>query len=63
MKEVISNLLGFLYTLSMGDYIFFTLTFILILLFIYVIFLLKNDEEASEIIELENIKNRLENEY
>ena len=63
MKEVISNLLGFLYTLSMGDYIFFSLTFILILLFIYVIFLLKKVDETEELESLESIKSRIENEY
>ena len=63
MKEVIGNLFGFLYTLSMGDYIFFSLTFILILLFIYMIFLLKTVDEINEIDNIESIKTHIENEY
>lgn len=63
MKEIIGNLFGFLYTLSMGDYIFFTLTFILILLFIYMIFLLKKVDEVNEIETIESIKEHIEKEY
>lgn len=63
MKEIIGNLFGFLYTLSMGDYIFFSLTFILILLFIYMIFLLKKVDEENEIETIENIKEHIEKEY
>ena len=63
MKEILGNIFGFLYTLSMGDYIFFSLTFILILLFIYVIFLLKKVDETEELESLESIKSRIENEY
>ena len=30
MKDIIGNVFGFLYTLSMGDYIFFIGTFIIL---------------------------------
>ena len=67
MKNVIENLFGFLYTLSMGDYFFFIATFILILAFVYVIYLIKStdykDEKNEEINYIENIKNDLENNY
>ena len=63
MKEIVGNIFGFLYTLSMGDYIFFTLTFILILLFIYMIFLLKKVDTENESETIENIKERIEKEY
>lgn len=48
MKEVLENLLGFIYSLSMGDYFFFIGTFLLIVLFIYIIYLIKCDD-AEEI--------------
>jgi Ca2+/Na+ antiporter len=49
MKEVIKNLLGFMYSFSMGDYLFFIGTFLLIVLFIYVLYLIKlSDEEEKE---------------
>lgn len=41
MKEVLGNLFGFIYSLSMGDYFFFIGTFLLIVLFIYVLYLIK----------------------
>ncbi len=72
MKDIIENLFGFLYTLSMGDYIFFFGTFILILCFVYIIYLIKRDdfvyyEENSNLNEdinyLNDIKETLENEY
>lgn len=63
MKEIISNLFGFLYTLSMGDYIFFALTFILILLFIYVMFLMKKEDFVSDNESLESIVNNIEENY
>lgn len=68
MKDVIENIFGFLYTLSMGDYIFFIGTFILLLAFLYVLYLIKrSDEEVSneydEIDTLESIKETIEREY
>ena len=62
MKEIIGNLFGFLYTLSMGDYIFLSLTFILILLFVYMIHLIKKEENKSEN-SLHNIVKSIEKEY
>lgn len=44
VKEVLENLLGFIYSLSMGDYFFFIGTFLLIVLFIYIIYLIKCDD-------------------
>ena len=69
MKEMIENIFGFIYTLSMGDYIFFIGTFVTILAFIYVIYLMKKDEDKNEINDnsdisyLENIKNNIEKDY
>ena len=62
MKEIIGNLFGFLYTLSMGDYIFLSLTFILILLFIYMIHLIKREENKSDD-SLHSIVKSIEKEY
>jgi len=62
MKEIIGNLFGFLYTLSMGDYIFLSLTFILILLFIYMIHLMKKEEVKSDD-SLHSIVKSIEKEY
>ena len=62
MKEIIGNIFGFLYTLSMGDYIFLSLTFILILLFIYMINLIKKEEIKNED-NLENIVKSIESDY
>ena len=70
MKDIIGNIFGFLYTLSMGDYIFFISTFILMLGFVYILFLIKRDDfveetyyknEDSEF--LNAVKEKLENEY
>jgi len=62
MKEIIGNLFGFLYTLSMGDYIFLSLTFILILLFIYMIHLIKREENTRDD-SLHNIVKSIEKDY
>ena len=62
MKEIIGNLFGFLYTLSMGDYIFLSLTFILILLFIYMIHLIKKEENKSDD-SLHSIVKSIEKDY
>ncbi len=69
MKNMIENIFGFLYTLSMGDYLFFFGTFILILSFIYVVFLIKKEESmesiysSSDVNDLNNIKESIEKEY
>ena len=69
MKDIIENLFCFLYTLSMGDYIFFFGTFILILCFIYIIYLIKRDDSMEtyykneEVDYLESIKETIEKEY
>jgi len=62
MKDIIGNMFGFLYTLSMGDYIFLSLTFVLILLFIYMIYLIKR-EDPKESDSLDNIVKTIEREY
>jgi len=62
MKEIIGNIFGFLYTLSMGDYIFLSLTFILILLFVYMIHLIKKEEVKSDD-SLHSIVKSIEKEY
>ena len=58
MKNILENLLGFIYSLSMGDYFFFIGTFLLIILFIYILYLIKcSDEEENELITTEAKKN------
>ena len=50
MKNMIENVFGFIYSLSMGDYFFFIGTFLLIVLFIYIIYLIKcSDEEGNKL--------------
>ncbi len=69
MKDIIENIFGFLYTLSMGDYIFLIATFIIILAFVYVLYLIKRDEDMGilykneDISYLENVKDTLERDY
>lgn len=69
MKDIIENIFGFLYTLSMGDYIFLIATFVIILAFVYVLYLIKRDEDMGslysndDISYLENVKEKLESEY
>ena len=69
MKDIIENIFGFLYTLSMGDYIFLIATFVIILAFVYVLYLIKRDEDMGslysndDISYLENLKEKLESEY
>lgn len=53
MKDVMENLFGFIYSLSMGDYFFFIGTFLLIVLFIYVLYLIK----CSDYEKIENTSN------
>lgn len=69
MKDIIENIFGFLYTLSMGDYIFLTCTFLLILGLIYITFLIKRDDTVgtyyneSDISDLASIKEKIEKDY
>jgi len=69
MKNIIENIFGFLYTLSMGDYIFFIGTFILLLGFVYVLILIKRDDSVEtyykneESYYLNDIKETIEKEY
>lgn len=69
MKDIIENIFGFLYTLSMGDYIFLIATFVIILAFVYILYLIKRDEDMGslysndDISYLENVKEKLESEY
>ncbi len=69
MKSIIENIFGFLYTLSMGDYIFLTCTFLLILGLIYITFLIKRDDTVgtyyneSDISDLASIKEKIEKDY
>lgn len=69
MKDIIENIFGFLYTLSMGDYIFLIATFVIILAFVYVLYIIKRDEDMGslysndDISYLENVKEKLESEY
>lgn len=69
MKDIIGNIFGFLYTLSMGDYIFFIGTFILLLAFLYVLYLMNRDDDMgvlyndNDITSIESIKETIEREY
>ena len=62
MKNMLENLLGFIYSLSMGDYFFFIGTFLLIVLLIYIIYLIKcSDNESTLEDDLLNINANTEN--
>lgn len=68
MKEVLENLFGFIYTLSMGDYFFFIGTFLLIVLFVYILYLIKCSEEnpsskANDEFDIETACKQIEDEY
>ena len=69
MKDIIGNVFGFLYTLSMGDYIFFIGTFIILLAFLYVLYLMNRDDDMGvlckndDITSIESIKETIEREY
>lgn len=68
MKSILENIFGFLYTLSMGDYIFFISAFILILGLVYIMFLIKKDDDMGvyfkeEDTDLEVLKETIEKEY
>ena len=70
MKEVLENLLGFIYSLSMGDYFFFIGTFLLIVLFIYVLYLIKcsdlekkDEPKRKDGFDLEAVTKAIEKDY
>ena len=57
MKEFLENVFGFLYALSMGDYIFLTGTFLLIIALIYIIYLLKREDVFMDEVRYEKDGN------
>ena len=68
MKETLKDLFGFMYSLSMGDYFFFIGTFLLIVLFIYIIYLLKTEPEElpqkkEEKFDISKVTKNLEENY
>jgi len=71
MKEVLENLFGFIYSLSMGDYFFFIGTFLLIILFIYILYLIKcsdeeksvKDENTDDLFDLASVSEDIEKNY
>ncbi|MDD2410006.1 MAG: hypothetical protein PHD03_04755 [Bacilli bacterium] len=71
MREVFINMLEFVKTLSIGDYFFFIGTFLLIVLFIYVLYLIKlsdfeSDAKKSIItdnFDIASVANAIEKEY
>jgi len=67
MKEMLANLFGFIYTLSMGDYFFFIGTFLLIVFFIYIIYLIKCSEIEEGLkaddFDLAAVSKKIETEY
>lgn len=71
MKEVFINMFEFVKTLSIGDYFFFIGTFLLIVLFIYVLYLIKlSDLEAdakkgiiADDFDIASVANAIEKEY
>lgn len=71
MKDVFEYIIGFIYSLSMGDYFFFVGTFLLIVLFVYILYLIKcSDIEnpTSKIIkdddfDLEAVSKAIEKDY
>ena len=73
MKEVLENLVGFIYSLSMGDYFFFIGTFLLIGLFVYILYLIKcsdveeevssNSEVKKDSFDIEAVTKAIEKDY
>ena len=72
MKEMYENLVGFIYSLSMGDYFFFIGTFLLIVLFVYILYLIKcsDGEEALNAVsdkkddfDIEAVTKAIEKDY
>ena len=72
MKEMYENLVGFIYSLSMGDYFFFIGTFLLIVLFVYILYLIKcsdgeevlNDvSDKKDDFDIEAVTKAIEKDY
>ena len=72
MKEMYENLVGFIYSRSMGDYFFFIGTFLLIVLFVYILYLIKcsDGEEALNAVsdkkddfDIEAVTKAIEKDY
>ena len=68
MKETLKDLFGFMYSLSMGDYFFFIGTFLLIVLFIYIIYLLKSEpdelpKKKEDKFDISKVTKNLEENY
>ena len=68
MKETLKDLFGFMYSLSMGGYFFFIGRFLLIVLFIYIIYLLKTEPEElpkkkEEKFDISKVTKNLEENY
>lgn len=72
MKEMYENLVGFIYSLSMGDYFFFIGTFLLIVLFVYILYLIKcsDGEEVENVVsekkddfDIEAVTKAIEKDY
>ena len=57
MKDVFGNILGFIYSLSMGDYFFFIGTLLLIVLFIYIVYLIKCSDEEDSSLKAVNVQS------
>jgi len=51
MKEVFRDFWGFIYSLNLGDLFFYIATFLVIILFVYVIYLLKCSEQEENMEE------------
>ena len=72
MKEIYENLVVFIYSLIMGDYFFFIGTFLLIVLFVYILYLIKcsDGEEALNAVsekkddfDIEAVTKAIEKDY
>ena len=72
MKEMYENLVGFIYSLSMGDYFFFIGTFLLIVLFVYILYLIKFSDgeevlnavsEKKDDFDIEAVNKSIEKDY
>lgn len=72
MKEIITNITEFIYTLSMGDYFFFMGTFMLFILFVYIFYLIKlsdieekekEEEKSPDAFDLSKVSAQIEEEY
>ena len=68
MKELLENLMGFIYSLSMGDYFFFIGTILLIVLLVYIVYLIKCGDEEETVIskdgfDIEAVCKNIEKNY